>query len=96
MVKKSTLSVQDALQDLPVLDAAGNPVSVNPSMIVFPTDIWGVTTDLKDSIRTIAARVSGCPEKFELVMKTLKIAEQHIKVRYNDDHARITKSNTPK
>lgn len=73
----------------PVLDAAGVPVSSNPALVIYPTDVWGMTTDLKATVKYLAARVCGCPEKYKVVQDTLKIALEHLRVRYQEDNARL-------
>ena len=72
-----------------VLDVAGKVVSSNPASIMYPTDPWGLTTELKASVRTLAARVCGCPEKYKVVQETLEIVLAHLEARYNEDNARL-------
>ena len=81
---KKVIEVQSS-----IMDAAGNSVSANPALIVYPTDVWGMTTDLKAAVKFLAARVCGCPEKYKVVQDTLTIALEHMRVRYEEDKARL-------
>jgi hypothetical protein len=62
-------------------------VSHNPSQIEWPTDIWGLTKDLKKAFLAAASRVSGQADKKELVDAVLKIAHRHLEAKYSKDSA---------
>lgn len=57
-------------------------VSHNVSMLEWPTDIWGLTKDLKSALTYIASRINGQPDKKELVSKVLEIGTAHIEAKY--------------
>lgn len=57
----------------------------NPAFLEWPTDVWGLTKDLKKAITALASRVKGQPDKMELVEKTLEVALGHLNARYEHD-----------
>lgn len=75
----------DASQDSAVPVANVEPTSRIPSLIVWPTDVWGLTKDLKETMIRLASRVNGHADKMELVQKTLAIAVEHLNARYEND-----------
>lgn len=72
-----------------VIDAAGNEITANLSLVVYPTDVWGLTSQMKQAMEHVAARVCGSDDKYQLVQDTLKICEEYLRVRYLDDKARL-------
>lgn len=88
---KKAVSIKDAINV--VSPPAATPG--NFAALVFPTDVWGLTADLKAASRHIAGRICGSKDKYDLVQATLKLLIQHIDTRYNEDRAQIAKSNTP-
>ena len=71
-----------------LMQAPEQEVSGTFAKLVFPTDRWGLTTELKLSSRDIAARISGSEDKYTLVVDTLKLLLRHIETRYNEDKAK--------
>lgn len=64
-------------------------VSDNSSLIVWPRDEWGFTSELKKAIVKIASRVPT-EEKSDLAIATLMVALAHLKKRRAKD-ARVAK-----
>lgn len=63
----------------------------NPTFIDWPHDPFGFTSMLrKEGVRAIG-RVSGNPEKAEIVLGTLQCLAQHLKARVPDQVAAIEK-----
>ncbi|QOE32113.1 hypothetical protein CPT_Palo_054 [Rhizobium phage Palo] len=60
-------------------------VSANPAQIVWPTDTWGITSDLRKALMRAAGSVQGVPEKHELFVATLMVGLAHIKARRDRD-----------
>lgn len=77
-------------------EAKKAPVSHNPTFLEWPTDVWGLTKDLKKAVVALANRVKGQPDKKALVEATLEVALAHIEARYTHDsklrEARIEKA----
>lgn len=72
-----------------VLDAAGKKITANASELVFPTDVWGLTSQMKASILNVAGRVCGSDDKYQLAQETLVVLQEYLRVRYMDDKARL-------
>lgn len=70
-------------------------ISHNPALIVWPTDIWGLTKDLKKEFLRAASRIGGQADKKALLDATLAIAHAYLEAKYTKDasllNARIEK-----
>ena len=65
--------------------AAAPDVGTNASLIVFPSDPYGLTKDLKVAIQRVASRIAGHADKKALVNAVLIKAIAHIKVKFDSD-----------
>lgn len=61
--------------------------STNAAALVFPSDRWGVTKDLRKAIATTASRVAGAEDKMKLVRETLEIGLAHMEAKFERDAA---------
>ena len=73
--------------------ALGNPVpydrikdlvaqaGANPAELVFPTDKWGFTSDVKKAVLKAAGTVRGQDDKHALLVGTLAVLIKHIQER---------------
>jgi len=50
----------------------------NPSNLVFPTDVFGLTTELRKAVIKAAAKVGTDKEKVELVEETIRVLRVHL------------------
>lgn len=57
----------------------------NPAKLVFPTDRWGFTTDIRKAVLRAAGSVRGQDDKQLLLIGTLAVLMQHIKIRKEGD-----------
>lgn len=64
-------------------------ISGNFALLVFPTDKWGLTTDLKAASRHLSGRICGSEDKYQLVIDTLNLLIRHIDARYQEDSERL-------
>lgn len=62
-------------------------VGVNPAALVFPTDKWGFTSEIKKTILKAAGAVKGQDDKHDLLLSTLLVLITHIKLRKDKDHS---------
>jgi hypothetical protein len=60
-------------------------VSHNATMVVWPTDTWGLTAGLKDAIVAAASRVNGAADKKALVDAVLATGLAHLEAKYMVD-----------
>ena len=60
-------------------------VSDNPGAIVFPTDQWGFTSQVRKAVLTAASTVRGQDDKHLLLVGTLSVLLAHIKARLPKD-----------
>ena len=60
-------------------------VSHNPAFLLWPTDVWGLTKDVKKAFVAVAHRVKGQPDKMKLLEDTLDVAMKYLDARYNHD-----------
>ena len=71
-------------------------VSHNAALIEWPTDIWGLTKDLKKAFLVVASRINGQEDKKELVDAVLRVAHLHLEAKYTKESelraARIAKA----
>lgn len=69
--------------------AQARPVkaSHNPTLLVWPTDVWGFTAQLKDAIVAAASRVNGAADKKALVDAVLATGLAHLEAKYKVDAA---------
>lgn len=61
----------------------------NPTLIEWPFDQYGITSLLKTEGVQAIQRVSGDPEKAEVVLSVLQCLAQHLKARLPDQRAAI-------
>lgn len=57
----------------------------NPALINWPTDIWGITKDVKKAIVAATARVNGQADKKAVLDSVLRIALAHLEARFEAD-----------
>lgn len=88
--------VEDVVQDEAItveevgaVVEAATPVeaSHNPTLLVWPTDVWGFTAALKDAIVSAASRVNGAADKKALVDAVLATGLAHLEAKYAVDSA---------
>lgn len=80
-------ALTQAADKAPEVPAATAPaISHNPAFLEWPTDIWGLTKDVKKAFVVLANRVKGQPDKMELVERTLEVALGHLNARYQHDN----------
>ena len=60
-------------------------VPANSSLLVFPTDVYGITSDLKKACIKIGSKIGAQPEKLTLVKEVLDICLQHIEAKYEQN-----------
>lgn len=65
--------------------AKTNPVSHNPAMVEFPSDVWGFTAALREAGLQTASRIIGNDEKHKLFMDTLRVLAAHAHARLDSD-----------
>lgn len=56
----------------------------NPTTIVFPTDIHGLTSKMKKEMISLASRIGGDAEKLDLVKEVLELLVKHIHARFDE------------
>ena len=76
-------------EEVATVVAAATPVeaSHNPTLLVWPTDVWGFTAQLKDAIVSAASRVNGAADKKALVDAVLATGLAHLEAKYTVDAA---------
>lgn len=62
-----------------------NGVHTNPALLVFPTDRYGLTAEVKAAILKSVSRIAGDPVKSKLFDDTMRILLQHKKARFKRD-----------
>lgn len=60
-------------------------VSHNPTFIEWPTDLWGLTHDLKAAFVAAASRVQGALDKKRLVDEVINIGRLHLEAKFTVD-----------
>jgi len=60
-------------------------ISANASLIVFPTDRFGVTKDVKKALLHAASRIAGDSAKKALVLEVMDICREHIELKFTED-----------
>lgn len=58
----------------------------NAAMLDWPTDVWGLTKDLKLAIIQVASRVNGHEDKKELVDTVLEVGLDFLQAKYREDN----------
>lgn len=58
-----------------------------PQAIIWPTDIWGLTKDLKAALTSLSSRLAGSPDKKALFDETLKAGLAYLEVKYEADRS---------
>jgi len=69
-----------------VREAAPVVIPSNAALIEWPTDVWGLTKDVKKAIISATARVSGQADKKALLDNVLRIALAHLEARFEADN----------
>lgn len=59
-------------------------VSSNSSQLIFPTDKWGLTRDIKKAMILAASRIAGHPDKKELFDEILSVLLKHVDAKHAD------------
>ena len=77
-------SIADVVQEQDVQPE----VSHNPSALLFPTDIWGFTSDLKQAGKLCISKTHGAEDKYKMVRNVLLILLAHLDARYNEESNR--------
>lgn len=62
-------------------------VTDNPAKLVFPTDRWGFTSEVKKAILKAAGSVRGHEDKHDILLATLVVLVTHVKLRKDKDVA---------
>lgn len=70
-----------------VSDFAGAHTPANPSALTWPTDPWGLTTQVKAAVLEAIGRVNGQEDKKELLDMTLEIAMSFVEAKFKKDAA---------
>ena len=77
---EETVEEVEEVTEAPAVEAVD--VSHNSSFLVWPTDPWGMTIELKAALIHIASRIQGATDKKELVDAVLEIGLGHIKAKF--------------
>lgn len=62
-------------------------VTTNASKIIWPTDPWGFTRELRKAIVTSASRLNGDKAKKAVFDETVKVALDFVNAKYRKDAA---------
>lgn len=60
---------------------------VNPTTLSFPTDVYGMTKDLRKDMLTISSRIKGDEAKLQLLKDTLSLCMKHVMARFAEEKA---------
>lgn len=63
------------------------PVSHNPALIEWPTDLWGMCKDFRAAVTALGQRCGGAEDKRELVLAHLKVAVLYLEAKYEVEKA---------
>jgi len=66
-------------------EEATQVVSHNPTFVEWPTDLWGLTHDLKAAFVAAASRVQGALDKKRLVDEVINIGRLHLEAKFTVD-----------
>ena len=69
----------------PTPKAAPKPISHNSAFLEWPTDVWGLTKDIKRALVDVASRLNGHEDKKALLDATLAVALGHVEAKYAHD-----------
>lgn len=58
-------------------------VPSNPLLVQWPTDLDGITSDLKAGILSAAGRLNGRQEKLDIFLATVKVGVAHVMARFD-------------
>jgi len=75
--------VEAATLPATVAPAPALVVPANAALIEWPTDVWGLTKDLKKAVVFLASRIGGHADKKELADRTIAIALAHIESKFD-------------
>lgn len=64
---------------------AVNGVHHNPTFLMYPTDKWGLTKDLKAAFASVASRIAGSSDKKALVDEVIRIGLGHVEAKFSVD-----------
>lgn len=70
----------------PVTKQKKHAISGNPALLVFPTDRYGVTKDIKTAMIRAASRIAGDTAKKALVLEVVDILLKHIEHKFVADN----------
>lgn len=57
----------------------------NPSNLVFPTDRFGLTTDIRKAVISAARKVGGDAAKVKLIEETLHVLRKHVQASHKSN-----------
>lgn len=64
-------------------------VSSNRGQVVFPSDPWGFTRDVKKALLEAAGNVRGNDVKLQLLLETLAVGLAHARKRFPEDKTKL-------
>lgn len=70
-----------------LIKEAVKKATANPVKMEFPQDKWGFTSQIKKEVLKAAGTVRGQQDKHDLLVATLAMLLQHIKLRLEPDRA---------
>jgi hypothetical protein len=79
---EATTPAEVVKEAAPVAVPAGPVVSHNPTFIQWPTDPWGMTAELKDTIVRLASRIQGAEDKKRLADAALAVGIAHLEAKF--------------
>lgn len=59
-----------------------NPISSNPTLVEWPSDVDGITGDLKRALVDAAGRLNGRQDKLEILLATIRVGVLHTRARF--------------
>jgi len=66
-------------------------VTANVAVVDWPTDVRGVTTDLRKTLRSTAQQINGDAARLKLVLETLSIGLGMFKAKFIDDKKKLAR-----
>lgn len=67
-------------------------VSSNPLLVKWPTDLDGITSELKAGILTAAGKLNGRQDKLDILLATMKVGVAHVMARVDAQRAENAQS----
>lgn len=71
--------------EIPVEAPATIEVFHNSTFIEWPTDLWGMTTEIKEAFVRLASRIQGAADKKRLADQVINIGRLHLEAKFSVD-----------